>query len=68
MIATEPEIGLVLADFAMPEMNGVELTQAVRHPGWPPEIVLSKCWGCSCSPAAMRSFELADPGANANGG
>jgi CheY-like chemotaxis protein len=29
LIATEPEIGLVLADFAMPEMNGVELTQAV---------------------------------------
>jgi DNA-binding NtrC family response regulator len=30
LIGTEPEIGLVLADFAMPEMNGVELTQAVR--------------------------------------
>jgi CheY-like chemotaxis protein len=30
LIATKPDIGLVLADFAMPEMNGVELARAVH--------------------------------------
>jgi CheY-like chemotaxis protein len=30
LIATEPDIGLVLADFAMPEMSGVELARTVH--------------------------------------
>jgi CheY-like chemotaxis protein len=30
LIASEPNFDLVLADFAMPEMNGVELARALR--------------------------------------
>jgi CheY-like chemotaxis protein len=30
LIASKPDIDLVLADFAMPGMNGVELTRAVH--------------------------------------
>jgi PAS domain S-box-containing protein len=41
LIASEPEFDLVLADFAMPEMNGVELARALRtmHPNLPVILV-----------------------------
>jgi PAS domain S-box-containing protein len=41
LIASEPDFDLVLADFAMPEMNGVELARALRtmHPNLPVILV-----------------------------
>jgi signal transduction histidine kinase/CheY-like chemotaxis protein len=41
LTATRPEIALVLADFVMPEMNGVELARAIQatRPGLPVIIV-----------------------------
>jgi CheY-like chemotaxis protein len=43
LIASNPDIDLVLSDFAMPEMNGVELARAihVRRPTLPVVIVTS---------------------------
>ncbi|SRR6266478_641785 len=45
LIATKPDIGLVLADFAMPEMNGVELARAVHatRPTLPVILVTGYC-------------------------
>jgi CheY-like chemotaxis protein len=45
LIATKPDIGLILADFAMPEMNGVELARAVHatRPTLPVILVTGYC-------------------------
>jgi PAS domain S-box-containing protein len=40
-LSTHPEIGLVLADFAMPEINGIELAGSIqaKYPGCPVILV-----------------------------
>jgi CheY-like chemotaxis protein len=45
-LSSHPEIGLVLADFAMPEMNGIELAGVIKpkYPGRP-VILVTGCVG-----------------------
>jgi CheY-like chemotaxis protein len=40
-LSSHPEIGLVLADFAMPEMNGIDLAGSIqaKYPGRPVILV-----------------------------
>lgn len=50
LFRADPDIGLVLSDLHMPDMDGIELIQ--RCSGWPAS---SGCSRRSCSPGALTS-------------